>query len=60
MQFFKELFSKLGALGVLFVVLLLLPMSWPVIILIMFISSVAAFGSDSKEDDNESVGKNRK
>lgn len=48
MQFLKELFSKLGALGVLFVVLLLLPMSWPVIILIMFISSVAAFGSDSK------------
>lgn len=49
MNFLKQLFAKSGALGILFVVLLLLPMGWPVIILIMFISSVAAFGTDPEK-----------
>jgi hypothetical protein len=52
MKKLKAFFTKSGSLGILFVVLLLLPMGWPVIILIMVISSFAAFGSDS-EDDNK-------
>ncbi len=41
--FVKMLFTKLGALGALFVILLLLPMGWPVIILIMVTAGIAAF-----------------
>jgi len=39
------LFSKIGLLILLFIVLLLLPMSWPVIILIMIISVFASFNN---------------
>lgn len=42
-EFFKMLFTKIGLLGLLFIVLLLLPMGWPIIILIMVISVVVAF-----------------
>jgi hypothetical protein len=49
MNFIKTLFNKFVALGILFIVLLLLPMAWPVIILIMLLSSIGAFGMDDKD-----------
>lgn len=42
-EFVKMLFTKLGLLGALFVILLLLPMGWPVVILIMVIAGIIAF-----------------
>ena len=42
-EIIKAFFTKAGLLGGLFIVLLLLPMGWPIIILIMAIAGIAAF-----------------
>jgi hypothetical protein len=47
-EFFKILLTKIGLLGLLFIVLLLLPMGWPIIILIMIIAAVVAFIKSDK------------
>jgi len=43
MDLIKSFFTKIGMLILLFIILLLLPMGWPVIILIMVISFLASF-----------------
>ncbi len=45
LEFLKMLLTKLGLLGTLFVILLLLPMGWPIIIIIMVIAVLAAIVS---------------
>lgn len=49
MGIIKMFFTKLGLLGGLFIVLLLLPMGWPIIILIMVIAGIAAFVNTDKK-----------
>jgi len=49
----KAVFAKSFILGILFVVLLLLPMSWPIIILIMTLSFLASFFPRTKNSSNK-------